>query len=140
MVSRGDLVPYLSVVCAAAGGSTPPVTDLLAAVQALVEQPAANAVRTTVTTIAPATTDGLRTAALVYEEQRPPRWHAAVGFDPESAEFVDVTHHLVVVARRGEKVAIYTSDPAIGRQIGNRIDDPEHEPFGKLAVKRASFP
>lgn len=54
-------------------------------------------------------------AFLTYEEHRNPAWTS-------SEELTDVTNQLVFIARRDRHVAVYASEPTMGRWIGAQLN------------------
>lgn len=68
---------------------------------------------------------GLWVAYLTYQERRSPAWA------PES-NLLDVVNHLVVVCARDRFVAIYASDPSLGRSLGRSMGASGNGPLSCL--------
>ena len=118
-LTRTDLAPYVSITCAhSAGGATPSVAGVVAAIEAIVADAPNTVIRQVVHRFDPSGSPAdVQSAGFVYEEQRAPRWMRQRAINP-LPDFIDITHHLVVVARNGTRYAIYSSDGSVSRQIG----------------------
>ncbi|MBO9463161.1 MULTISPECIES: hypothetical protein [Stappiaceae] len=129
-ISSGQCSPYLSVSLFAAVGAAPVASAILARIKTLAKETAdqKELERPRFTTVEDPDIEVAGTAIswAHYSVKRPPSWFSG-------DELQDIAHHLIVVAKRANIIAISFSDTGLRNTIVRKIVSATDGPFASIS-------
>lgn len=127
-ISLSDCAPYLSATLFRLDRADPQLTTKVrAAIVSLLEKSPSRLGRTIQKPLPRKSGNDLDITWFSYKEEAPPAWYA-------KNDLTDVSHHIVLLCRKGRLLAITFSDTATRNAVLQKIEAAKEPPFSRLSL------